>query len=255
MKNVKNMCVEDVRVVSVVKISDSLMKRGNVVAWQEMMRNKRDMALNTVTYSIKVNNRYEKNVKFVFNAITQKTTDATDPRKVYYSIEIEDVDGEFGKIICTTDEIRNPNGLKNKLTTEYRKTLIRREKETQALKNENKKLHKDIEEKQAIINYKDKKHQDEINEIQGKMAQQQIEFTNEMDDTIKKYNIIIKDKDNELALIKKENEELKNNRKGSTVFEGFKNVGLKKLVNTIIKLHNYGLDIDAIVTRIEKLNK
>ena len=101
MKNVKNMCVEDVRVVSVVKISDSLMKRGNVVAWQEMMRNKRDMALNTVTYSIKVNNRYEKNVKFVFNAITQKTTDATDPRKVYYSIEIEDVDGEFGKIICT----------------------------------------------------------------------------------------------------------------------------------------------------------
>ena len=87
------------------------------------------------------------------------------------------------------------------------------------------------------------------------MAQQQIEFTNEMDDTIKKYNVIIKDKDNELALIKKENEELKNNRKGSTVFEGFKNVGLKKLVNTIIKLHNYGLDIDAIVTRIEKLNK
>ena len=87
------------------------------------------------------------------------------------------------------------------------------------------------------------------------MAQQQIEFTNEMDDTIKKYNIIIKDKDNEIALFKKENEELKNNRKSSTVFEGFKNVGLKKLVNTIIKLHNYGLDIDTIVTRIEKLNK
>ena len=60
---------------------------------------------------------------------------------------------------------------------------------------------------------------------------------------------------NRVMVLEKKLDDLENSTKAYNDGFSFGNIGLKKLVNTIIKLHNYGLDIDAIVTRIEKLNK
>ena len=60
---------------------------------------------------------------------------------------------------------------------------------------------------------------------------------------------------NRVMVLEKKLDNLENSTKAYNNGFSFGNIGLKKLVNTIIKLHNYGLDIDTIVTRIEKLNK
>ena len=60
---------------------------------------------------------------------------------------------------------------------------------------------------------------------------------------------------NRVMVLEKKLDDLENSTKAYNDGFSFGNIGLKKLVNTIIKLHNSGLDIDTIVTRIEKLNK
>ena len=123
------MNIEDVKVNNMVLVKHTCLTRNETWKWSSMQADKKSIKENTVTYLIEANNSYKKEVTFRFISITDKITNLNDVRKTYKEVVMEDIDGEFGKIICTTNEVRNATqSLKNKLTNEYRKTLRKIEK-------------------------------------------------------------------------------------------------------------------------------
>lgn len=240
--------IEDVKVNNVALVKHTCLTRNETWKWSSMQADKKSIKENTVTYLIEVNNSYKKEVTFRFISITDKITDLNDIRKTYKEVVMEDIDGEFGKIICTTNEVRNATqSLKNKLTNEYRKTLKKIEKETKSLREQNEKLNnglneqKTINEKFSRINYvlnnekavlenKNEILEDENNELKNK---------NEV--------LVIKNKElkNELAIVS----EFKNkfNKLGHLFF--------RVLLRKAITMYNSGKTIDEVVDYVmEKFN-
>lgn len=127
MCNVKmSMKIEDVKINKITYVSDTCLKRGNRISWSAIQEDKRHIKDNKVTYLVEVNNSYRKEVTFEFCQVTTKLTNNDNIRRQYTEVVMEDVDGEFGKIICTTSDVKNATTtLKNKMTVEYRKTYAK----------------------------------------------------------------------------------------------------------------------------------
>ena len=192
------MNIEDVKVVEVEYVTDTCSKRKGQFSWEEMMSCSKTMGENTVIIRIKVNNGYEKKrVTFKFLNITKKLTYKDGRQHEYFSVEIEDVDGEFGKLTCTTSEVRVTEyavkTLKNKLTNEYRKTLKIRENATKNLKEENKQLKKDYNEQKAIAN----KRSIENSVLKGTIATMEVDHENAL-------MVLTDEYKNEVATLNKE---------------------------------------------------
>ena len=169
--------IENVRINALSYVSDTCLTRNGIWKWSSMQEDKKHIQENTVTYLVEVNNGYKKEVTFKFLSITDKITNLNDIRKTYKEVVMEDVDGEFGKVVCTTNDIKNAtNSLKNKMTIEYKKTLKLVEKTTKKLNQTNKQLTNDLEHEKTMR----KRDAKENAQRQVKLTEQLMESKNEV---------------------------------------------------------------------------
>ena len=260
MKNVNmGMKVENLRVVEFYYVNDTCLKRGGNWAWSDMMENKTAMknGENKIIYHVKVNNGYEKNVVFKIAQITIKATNVNDPSKNirhYTEVVIEDIDGIFGKIICSPNDIRNANNtLKNKLTDEYRKTYAQLKQATEQYRQDNIQCGKIIQDQQAKIKATEKQLKEQLdkrledNEKITNLTMENMELENTNHElTVKNENL-----QNEImVLTQRLNENATKTFNHNEELEKFSNI--PSIVKTAIKLYERGFSVDAIINKIAK---
>lgn len=208
-KNVNySMDIESVHITSLTYMSDTCLKRGLSWSWTAMQEDKKHIEENTVTYLIEANNSYKKPVTFKILSITDKLTDRDNIRKTYKEVVMEDVDGEFGKIICNTNEVRansiaSNKSLKNKMSVEYRKTLNRNQKATQGLNKQVKDLTKDLNEAKAF----DRIHQQQATRKYAELHEQYTEQTKRADKAENQLVVA----NNKLEVLEQKLDEVQNN--------------------------------------------
>ena len=167
-------------------------------------------------------------------------------RRQYTEVVMEDIDGEFGKIICNTNDVKKATKtLKNKMSAEYRKTLEKRAKDTKELKNENDLLNKRINEKEQI----EKK-------LRASNAQDKLEISLLRGDKV----LLEGQVENQLLVIEKPKNEITTlNKKIEFLDRTHKNINkmaARILVRKIVTMYNKGTSIDKLVDMlIEFLEK
>ncbi len=255
MKNVNmNMKVENVRIVEFYYVNDTCLKRGGKWSWSDMMENKVAMknGENKVTYHVKVNNGYEKNVTFKIVQITTKATNVNDPSKnvrYYTEVVMEDVEAVFGKIVCSPNDVRNANTtLKNKITDEYRKTYAQIKQATDELKRDNANYEKTINDQQATIQAKDKEIKEQLDK--RRVASEKIEDLQKENTSLMTVNEELKNEVMVLTLRLNENANKTKAHNYNENVENFSNI--PSIVKTAIKLYERGFSVDAIINKIVK---
>ena len=250
MLNVKNvnysMDIEKVHINFLTYERDTLLKRGNQISWASIKEDKKHVGDNTITYLVEVNNGYKKEVTFKLVQVTTKLTNDDNVRRQYTEVVMEDIDGEFGKIICNTNDVKKATKtLKNKMSAEYRKTLENRVKDTRELKNENDLLSKRIDEKEQIekklraFNEQDKL---EISLLRGDKVLLEGQVENQL--------MIIEQQKNEITTLNKKIEFLDRTHKS------INKMAARILVRKIVTMYNKGTSIDKLVDMlIEFLEK
>ena len=250
MLNVKNvnygMDIEKVHINFLTYERDTLLKRGNQISWSSIKEDKKHVGDNTITYLAEVNNGYKKEVTFKLVQVTTKLTNDDNVRRQYTEIVMEDIDGEFGKVICNTNEVKKATtSLKNKMSAEYRKTLKKRAKDTKELKSENDLLNKCIDEKEQI----EKK-------LRASNAQDKLEIS-----LLRGDKVLLEGKvENQLMVIEKQKNEITTlNKKIEFLDRTHKNINkmaARILVRKIVTMYNKGTSIDKLVDMlIEFLEK
>lgn len=250
MKNVKKvnygMNIDDIHIVFLTYLRDTLLKRGNQISWSSIKEDKKHVSDNTITYLTKVNNGYEKEVTFKLVQVTTKLTNDNDIRRQYTEIVMEDIDGEFGKIICSTNDVKNATKtLKNKMSAEYRKTLEKRIKDTKELKNENDLLNIRINEKEQIEKkLRDCNRQDklEISLLKGDKALLEGQVGN-LKDEVENKLMVIKKQQNEIVELKEEIKTIKTVNKNKKLSR----LVWRKLIREVVTRYNSGTSIDKLV--------
>ena len=177
---------------------------------------------------------------------------------------MEDIDGEFGKIICTTSDIKNATTtLKNKMTVEYRKTLEKRAKDTKELKNENELLNDRIKEKEKIekkLRACNAQNKIEISLLrgdkvllEGKVEEQKIEIDKQQE-TINYQVSIIEQQRNEISMLKNENKqrEAQQIKKQKTFNNAMDKLTKRTLFKLIGILYSRGATMDEIEAKVEE---
>lgn len=252
MLNVKNvnygMDIEKVHINFLTYERDTLLKRGNQISWSSIKEDKKHVGDNTITYSAEVNNGCKKEVTFKLVQVTTKLTNDDNVRRQYTEVVMEDIDGEFGKVICNTNEVKKATtSLKNKMSAEYRKTLKKRAKDTKELKSENDLLNKCIDEKEQIekklraSNAQDKL---EISLLRGDKVLLEGKIENQL--------MVIEKQKNEIVELNKTIDILKDVKKGKRLNKMVARV----LVRKIVTMYNKGTSIDKLVDMlIEFLEK
>ena len=252
MLNIKNvnysMDIEKVHINFLTYERDTLLKRGNQISWSSIKEDKKHVGDNTITYLAEVNNGYKKEVTFKLVQVTTKLTNDDNVRRQYTEVVMEDIDGEFGKIICNTNDVKKATKtLKNKMSSEYRKTLEKRAKDTKELKNENELLNKRINEKEQIEKkLRDCNAQDklEISLLKGDKVLLEGQVENQL--------MVIKKQKNEIIELNKTIDILKDVKKGKRLNKMVARV----LVRKIVTMYNKGTSIDKLVDMlIEFLEK
>ena len=250
MLNVKNVNygidIEKVYINFLTYERDTLLKRGNQISWSSIKEDKKHVGDNTITYLAEVNNGYKKEVTFKLVQVTTKLTNDDNVRRQYTEIVMEDIDGEFGKIICNTNDVKKATKtLKNKMSAEYRKTLEKRAKDTKELKGENDLLNKRISEKEQIerklraSNAQDKL---EISLLRGDKVLLEGQVENQL--------MIIEQQKNEITTLNKKIEFLDRTHKS------INKMAARILVRKIVTMYNKGTSIDKLVDMlIEFLEK
>ena len=250
MLNVKNvnygMDIEKVHINFLTYERDTLLKRGNQISWSSIKEDKKHVGDNTITYLVEVNNGYKKEVTFKLVQVTTKLTNDDNVRRQYTEVVMEDIDGEFGKVICNTNEVKKATtSLKNKMSAEYRKTLKKRAKDTKELKSENDLLNKCIDEKEQI----EKK-------LRASNAQDKLEIS-----LLRGDKVLLEGKvENQLMVIEKQKNEITTlNKKIEFLDRTHKNINkmaARILVRKIVTMYNKGTSIDKLVDMlIEFLEK
>lgn len=250
MLNVKNvnygMDIEKVHINFLIYERDTLLKRGNQISWSSIKEDKKHVGDNTITYLVEVNNGYKKEVTFKLVQVTTKLTNDDNVRRQYTEVVMEDIDGEFGKIICNTNDVKKATKtLKNKMSAEYRKTLEKRAKDTKELKSENDLLNKRINEKEQI----EKK-------LRASNAQDKLEISLLRGDKV----LLERQVENQLMVIEKQKNEITTlNKKIEFLDRTHKNINkmaARILVRKIVTMYNKGTSIDKLVDMlIEFLEK
>ena len=250
MLNVKNvnygMDIEKVHINFLTYERDTLLKRGNQISWSSIKEDKKHVGDNTITYLVEVNNGYKKEVTFKLVQVTTKLTNDDNVRRQYTEVVMEDIDGEFGKVICNTNEVKKATAsLKNKMSAEYRKTLKKRAKDTKELKSENDLLNKRIDEKEQI----EKK-------LRASNAQDKLEISLLRGDKV----LLEGQVENQLMVIEKQKNEITTlNKKIEFLDRTHKNINkmaARILVRKIVTMYNKGTSIDKLVDMlIEFLEK
>ena len=250
MLNVKNvnygMDIEKVHINFLTYERDTLLKRGNQISWSSIKEDKKHVGDNTITYLVEVNNGYKKEVTFKLVQVTTKLTNDDNVRRQYTEVVMEDIDGEFGKVICNTNEVKKATtSLKNKMSAEYRKTLKKRAKDTKELKSENDLLNKRIDEKEQIekklraSNVQDKL---EISLLRGDKVLLEGQVENQL--------MVIEKQKNEITTLNKKIEFLDRTHKN------INKMAARILVRKIVTMYNKGTSIDKLVDMlIEFLEK
>ena len=250
MLNVKNvnygMDIEKVHINFLTYERDTLLKRGNQISWSSIKEDKKHVGDNTITYLAEVNNGYKKEITFKLVQVTTKLTNDDNVRRQYTEVVMEDIDGEFGKVICNTNEVKKATtSLKNKMSAEYRKTLKKRAKDTKELKSENDLLNKRIDEKEQI----EKK-------LRASNAQDKLEISLLRGDKV----LLEGQVENQLMVIEKQKNEITTlNKKIEFLDRTHKNINkmaARILVRKIVTMYNKGTSIDKLVDMlIEFLEK
>lgn len=252
MLNVKNvnysMDIEKVHINFLTYERDTLLKRGNQISWSSIKEDKKHVGDNTITYLAEVNNGYKKEVTFKLVQVTTKLTNDDNVRRQYTEVVMEDIDGEFGKIICNTNDVKKATKtLKNKMSVEYRKTLEKRAKDTKELKNENELLNKRINEKEQIER-----------KLREHNAQDKLEITLLKSDKVllegqvENQLMVIEKQKNEIVELNKTIDILKDVKKGKRLNK----MVARALVRKIVTMYNKGTSIDKLVDMlIEFLEK
>ena len=252
MLNVKNvnygMDIEKVHINFLTYERDTLLKRGNQISWSSIKEDKKHVGDNTITYLAEVNNGYKKEVTFKLVQVTTKLTNDDNVRRQYTEVVMEDIDGEFGKIICNTNDVKKATKtLKNKMSVEYRKTLEKRAKDTKELKNENELLNKRINEKEQIERkLREHNEQDklEITLLKSDKVLLEGQVENQL--------MIIEKQKNEIVELNKTIDILKDVKKGKRLNK----MVARALVRKIVTMYNKGTSIDKLVDMlIEFLEK
>ena len=246
-KNVNyGMDIEKVHINFLTYERDTLLKRGNQISWSSIKEDKKHVGDNTITYLVEVNNGYKKEVTFKLVQVTTKLTNDDNVRRQYTEVVMEDIDGEFGKVICNTNEVKKATtSLKNKMSAEYRKTLKKRAKDTKELKSENDLLNKCIDEKEQI----EKK-------LRASNAQDKLEIS-----LLRGDKVLLEGKiENQLMVIEKQKNEITTlNKKIEFLDRTHKNINkmaARILVRKIVTMYNKGTSIDKLVDMlIEFLEK
>ena len=252
MLNVKNVNygidIEKVHINFLTYERDTLLKRGNQISWSSIKEDKKHVGDNTITYLAEVNNGYKKEVTFKLVQVTTKLTNDDNVRRQYTEVVMEDIDGEFGKIICNTNDVKKATKtLKNKMSAEYRKTLEKRVKDTKELKNENELLNKRINEKEQIER-----------KLREHNAQDKLEITLLKSDKVllegqvENQLMVIEKQKNEIVELNKTIDILKDVKKGKRLNK----MVARALVRKIVTMYNKGTSIDKLVDMlIEFLEK
>ena len=252
MLNIKNvnygMDIEKVHINFLTYERDTLLKRGNQISWSSIKEDKKHVGDNTITYLAEVNNGYKKEVTFKLVQVTTKLTNDDNVRRQYTEVVMEDIDGEFGKIICNTNDVKKATKtLKNKMSVEYRKTLEKRVKDTKELKNENELLNKRINEKEQIER-----------KLREHNAQDKLEITLLKSDKVllegqvENQLMVIEKQKNEIVELNKTIDILKDVKKGKRLNK----MVARALVRKIVTMYNKGTSIDKLVDMlIEFLEK
>ena len=252
MLNIKNinysMDIEKVHINFLTYERDTLLKRGNQISWSSIKEDKKHVGDNTITYLAEVNNGYKKEVTFKLVQVTTKLTNDDNVRRQYTEVVMEDIDGEFGKIICNTNDVKKATKtLKNKMSAEYRKTLEKRAKDTKELKNENELLNKRINEKEQIER-----------KLREHNAQDKLEITLLKSDKVllegqvENQLMVIEKQKNEIIELNKTIDILKDVKKGKRLNK----MVARALVRKIVTMYNKGTSIDKLVDMlIEFLEK
>ena len=240
------MDIEKVHINFLTYERDTLLKRGNQISWSSIKEDKKHVGDNTITYLAEVNNGYKKEVTFKLVQVTTKLTNDDNVRRQYTEIVMEDIDGEFGKIICNTNDVKKATKtLKNKMSAEYRKTLEKRTKDTKELKNENELLNKRINEKEQIERkLREHNAQDklEISLLRGDKILLEGKVENQL--------MIIEQQKNEITTLNKKIEFLDRTHKS------INKMAARILVRKIVTMYNKGTSIDKLVDMlIEFLEK
>ena len=237
-KNVNyGMDIEKVHINFLTYERDTLLKRGNQISWSSIKEDKKHVGDNTITYLVEVNNGYKKEVTFKLVQVTTKLTNDDNVRRQYTEVVMEDIDGEFGKVICNTNEVKKATtSLKNKMSAEYRKTLKKRAKDTKELKSENDLLNKCIDEKEQI----EKK-------LRASNAQDKLEIS-----LLRGDKVLLEGKiENQLMVIEKQKNEITTlNKKIEFLDRTHKNINkmaARILVRKIVTMYNKGTSIDKLV--------
>lgn len=263
--------IEKVKINKITYVSDTCLKRGNRISWSAIQEDKRHIKDNKVTYLVEVNNSYRKEVTFEFCQVTTKLTNNDNIRRQYTEVVMEDIDGEFGKIICTTSDVKNATTtLKNKMTVEYRKTLEKRAKDTKELKNENELLNKRINEKEQIekklraCNAQDKLEISLLRGdkviLEGKVEEQSVVIEEQKDTIDQQYETInyqvsiIEQQRNEIELLKNENKqrEAQQIKKQKAFDKGMDKLTKRTLFKLIGILYSRGATMDEIEAKVEE---
>ena len=252
MLNIKNvnygMDIEKVHINFLTYERDTLLKRGNQISWSSIKEDKKHVGDNTITYLAEVNNGYKKEVTFKLVQVTTKLTNDDNVRRQYTEVVMEDIDGEFGKIICNTNDVKKATKtLKNKMSVEYRRTLEKRVKDTKELKNENELLNKRINEKEQIER-----------KLREHNAQDKLEITLLKSDKVllegqvENQLMVIEKQKNEIVELNKTIDILKDVKKGKRLNK----MVARALVRKIVTMYNKGTSIDKLVDMlIEFLEK
>ena len=257
MLNVKNvnygMDIEKVHINFLTYERDTLLKRGNQISWSSIKEDKKHVGDNTITYLVEVNNGYKKEVTFKLVQVTTKLTNDDNVRRQYTEVVMEDIDGEFGKIICNTNDVKKATKtLKNKMSAEYRKTLEKRAKDTKELKNENDLLNKRINEKEQIEKtLKNDKAKAELESTLLRadkiLLEGQVE---DLGEQVQNQLMVIEKQKNEITTLNKKIEFLDRTHKN------INKMAARILVRKIVTMYNKGTSIDKLVDMlIEFLEK
>ena len=240
------MDIEKVHINFLTYERDTLLKRGNQISWSSIKEDKKHVGDNTITYLVEVNNGYKKEVTFKLVQVTTKLTNDDNVRRQYTEVVMEDIDGEFGKVICNTNEVKKATtSLKNKMSAEYRKTLKKRAKDTKELKSENDLLNKRISEKEQIER-----------KLRASNAQDKLEISLLRGDKV----LLEGQVENQLMVIEKQKNEITTlNKKIEFLDRTHKNINkmaARILVRKIVTMYNKGTSIDKLVDMlIEFLEK
>lgn len=259
MLNIKNvnygMDIEKVHINFLTYERDTLLKRGNQISWSSIKEDKKHVGDNTITYLAEVNNGYKKEVTFKLVQVTTKLTNDDNVRRQYTEIVMEDIDGEFGKIICNTNDVKKATKtLKNKMSVEYRKTLEKRAKDTKELKNENELLNKRINEKEQIERkLREHNAQDKLEITLLKSDKVLLEGKVEnLGEQVENQLMVIEKQKNEIVELNKTIDILKDVKKGKRLNK----MVARALVRKIVTMYNKGTSIDKLVDMlIEFLEK